>query len=283
MPWSVGDSSREPGTGATKTAQRGKWWVLLLLGVVVAAGIGIAKVRAERLRDGEKAGDDPRGALRGDPSSAPRSDDVLRQFALRVADDVQATWAGDFERRNKPYPRAELVLYEARPPLGCAPNTTLFGSAHCPGEHKAFIDLARYRDLDRRFGSAADAIQAYVIAHELGHHVQGVIGIDVKVQEALVRRPVNTHWSNTQLELQADCFAGVWARQTRAQDLLAKEDFERVLKQTNEDGRARQTGSVDLGPLAENYTYAIPRRRLYWFVTGFAQANILDCDTFATD
>jgi predicted metalloprotease len=280
MPWSVGDSSREPSAAPTKTAQRGKWWALLALGVV-GAGVWIGKVRAERLRD--KESDALKGAVPEAPLSAPRTDAVLREFVLRVADDVQATWQDDFARRGKTYARAELVVYEKRPPLGCAPNTTLFGSAHCPGENKAFIDLARYRDLDRRFGSAADAIQTYVIAHELGHHVQGLMGLDVKVQEALARRPVNTHWSNTQLELQADCFAGVWARQTPAQGLLEKEDFERVLKQTNEDGRARQSGAEDLGTLSENYTYAIPRRRLYWFVTGFAQAKLLDCDTFATD
>jgi uncharacterized protein len=279
MPWSVGDSSREPGA-ATKTARRGKWWALLALGVV-GAGVWIGKVRAERVSD--KAGDDAQGAVSETPPSAPRTDEALRAFVLRVADDVQATWADDFASRGTTYTRAELVLYDTRPALACAPNATLFASAHCPGENKAFIDLARYRELDRRIGSAADAVQAYVIAHELGHHVQGLLGLDVKVQEALARRPVNTYWSSVQLELQADCFAGLWARQTPTRGLLEKEDIERVMKQTNADGRARQTSSKSVDEPSEQYTYAIARRRLYWFATGYVEADILKCDTFLID
>ena len=119
-------------------------------------------------------------------------------------------------------------------------------------------------------------------AHEMGHHVQRVLGLDKKLEALLAEKPVASHWAETQIELQADCFAGVWSRRTEQRHLVEPTQIESSIRHTSELGTARRLERPsDAESPGENFTYAIPRRRIYWFAQGYAHGEIDDCDTFA--
>jgi predicted metalloprotease len=119
------------------------------------------------------------------------------------------------------------------------------------------------------------------VAHEVGHHVQRVIGLDKKVEALLADKPVASHWVEVQLELQADCLAGVWSRRTEQKHLTVPTQIEASIRKTSELGTARRLVVRDDDVRGETYTYAIPRRRIYWFAQGYAHGELDDCDTFA--
>jgi uncharacterized protein len=154
----------------------------------------------------------------------------------------------------------------------------------CPEANGVPIDLAFQRALETRFVSEAVAPQVYAIAHAMGHHVQRVLGLDREVARLLADRPVAAHAVTLQLELQADCLAGIWARVTKARDLLDRTQVERALRQASEEGTAQLLSKDrDRAAPLETFTYAVPRRRLYWFGKGFGSAKVEDCDTFQPD
>jgi predicted metalloprotease len=136
--------------------------------------------------------------------------------------------------------------------------------------------------LDARFGDEADGAKAYAIAHEMGHHVQRVLGLDKKLEALLTEKPVASHWAEVQIELQADCLAGVWSRRTTQRHLVDPTKIESSIRHTSELGTERRLEKrSDAESPGENFTYAIPRRRIYWFAQGYAHAEIDDCDAFA--
>jgi len=239
------------------------------------------------------------------PLSAAR-DAQLNEFVARVVKDVDASWVEEFQRRDKPYVSATPVPFSQPVPARCmqvngpasganAAATAPAGStapaiataaadAACPDAHGVPIDLDFQRALQTRFGNEAPAPQVYAIAHAMGHHVQRVLGLDREVARLVAARPVAAHAVTLQLELQADCLAGIWARMTKTRDLLDRTQVERALRQASEEGTARllDKGRDPAEPL-ETFTYAVPRRRLYWFGKGFSSAKVEDCDTFQSE
>jgi predicted metalloprotease len=247
-----------------------RWWRgVAYLGLLAACS-------RDKQRFDQVAAEPVRGA------SAPESDAQLKQLVRRVVTDVDALWTLDFQRRNKPYVRATELVFSDATAAPCAAPSTLTDS-RCNDAHSVFIDLDFLRALGVRFGGDARAPQTYAIVHAMGHHVQRVLGLDGEAQKLLANRPVATHAVELQLELQADCFAGVWARVTSQKDLLDRTQVERALHQASDLGTERELAAPRAAPHRESFTYAVPRRRLYWFGKGFAKAKIEDCDTFATD
>jgi predicted metalloprotease len=156
--------------------------------------------------------------------------------------------------------------------------------AKCEDEQAVYIDLDFQRALQARYGKQAVPSQSYAIAHAMGHHVQRVLGLDREAARLVAGRPVAAHSVELQLELQADCLAGVWTRVTKLKDLLDREHVEEALKQASDVGAERRiTQEKEHRAVSESFTYAIPRRRLYWFAKGFNSARVEDCDTFDTD
>ena len=156
------------------------------------------------------------------------------------------------------------------------------GPFYCPQDEKVYIDLGFYRELRDRFGAPGDFAQAYVIAHEIGHHVQNVLGLSERVREMQERRPDAANQLSVLLELQADCFAGVWAHSTQQRDILERGDVEEGIGAAAAvgDDRIQKQAGARVNP--ETWTHGSSAQRVEWFRKGMERGTVADCNTFAT-
>jgi uncharacterized protein len=228
----------------------------------------------------------------GAPVSAPapaaqverreRAEADLERVAVASFNDAQKTWAAELERRSASYPPARLVLFWDETRSGCGDAPAAMGPFYCPVDQKVYIDLGFYRELARRFHAAGAFAQAYVIAHEVGHHVQSVIGVEKKVRAAQRRDPRAQNALSVRLELQADCLAGVWARSAEQRQLLDPGDLDAALNAAAAVGDDRiqkqTTGSVH----PESFTHGTAAQRSHWFRRGFDEGRLEACDTFSS-
>jgi len=205
----------------------------------------------------------------------------LVEFVSFVVDDVQKTWAQKFEEMGKTYRKAHLVLFTNSTESGCGQAQSAMGPFYCPNDGKVYIDLEFYRELVRRFGAPGDFAQAYVIAHEYGHHVQDLLGIEAKVRQAQEEHPQLQNALSVKLELQADCFAGVWANSTDQRKLLEAGDVDEALGAAAAvgDDRLQQQAGRRVNP--ETFTHGSAAQRTAWFKRGFQGGTIASCDTFS--
>ena len=205
-------------------------------------------------------------------------EDSVFEFTKFVSKDVQDTWAKLFADSNREYPRAPVVIFTAGTQSGCGPASSATGPFYCPADNKVYLDLSFFQELSRRFGAPGDFAAAYVIAHEIGHHVQSVLGIEGEVRRKQQEDPRNANVYLVRLELQADCFAGVWARSTYDRGLLEPGDIEEGL------GAAAAVGDDRLGARSrEQWTHGSSALRSEWFRKGFDSGNAGDCDTSGVD
>jgi predicted metalloprotease len=264
----------------TDERRRTRLWSVAAAGAValcIAGTKASAAFRDVRVPSAEPAHGTP---LPTEPASAAARAE-LEEFVSSMVKDVDALWARDFRRRATLYTPAQPVLLAMLENSECGPGIR-FGRSDCFGTNKAFIDLSFQHELQARFGEEADGAKAYAIAHELGHHVQRVLGMDKKIGALLAKKPVASHWAAVQLELQADCLAGVWTRRSKQQHLLEPTQIEASIRRTSELGTDRRLAEAsDAESRGESFTYAIPRRRIYWFAQGYAHGELDDCDTFA--
>ncbi len=281
MPWSVGDSKRDGGKAADAAPARRTGWLALGGFVLVLAGATLGTLGRDRLLAllPQKAGSNE---LRSEPE-LPEQQRKMAALTAEIMADVEATWTRDFARRKQRYTPADPVAFMERPAPTCPAEQLLFDSGHCPKSNEVYFDLSFAQALETRAGDKARYAWAYAVAHELGHHVQSLIGFDVRVQDALERRPVLDHSIGVALEVQADCLAGVWARRTTKRDsLLPVKEMENALRAASDEGRARVEKRRNVAHV-ETFTYAISRRRLYWFVKGLESGDILECDPFKVE
>ncbi len=209
-----------------------------------------------------------------DTGSGGTTADSAFEFAKFVSNDTQDMWAQIFEQSGKQYTRAPVVTFTSGTTSGCGPASSQTGPFYCPVDHKVYLDLSFFRELSQRFGAPGDFAAAYVIAHELGHHVQSLLGIEEQVREKQQDDPANANVYSVQLELQADCFAGVWARSTYDRGLLDPGDVEEGLR------AAAAVGDDRLGARSrEQWTHGSSELRTKWFRTGYDSGNAGDCDT----
>lgn len=204
------------------------------------------------------------------------------QFVSFVLDTAQATWAQLLpQTMHTPWHDAKLVLFRNATQTGCGVGQTAMGPFYCPVDQKIYIDLAFYDELRNRFGAPGDFAQAYVITHELGHHVQHLLGTDEQVRRAQEANPDMANALSVRLELQADCYAGVWGHATQQEQILEAGDIEEGLNAAAAVGDDRiqraTTGHVN----ADTFTHGSSTQRVSWFKKGFASGDPHDCDTFA--
>jgi hypothetical protein len=217
--------------------------------------------------------------------SGPESnaDADLVDYVSFILDDVQMTWSDEFTRAGERYDDATLVLFTGAVNSGCGTAQSASGPFYCPLDSKVYLDLDFFRELRDRFGAPGDFAQAYVVAHELGHHVQNLLGINDKVQTRQERNPGDANELSVRQELQADCFAGVWAHSTYERKILEKGDLEEGLAAAASVGDDRiqeeSTGRVD----PESFTHGTSEQRRRWLERGYDSGDIDRCNTFTAE
>jgi uncharacterized protein len=224
------------------------------------------------------------GASRGG-SGFTTADSVREQpevlFVSHVLDDVQQTWATVLPKYGTQYHDAKLVLFRDATETGCGTGQTAMGPFYCPLDEKVYIDLGFYDELKSKFGAPGDFAQAYVVAHELGHHVQHLLGTDAQVRRAQQQNPDLANQYSVALELQADCFAGVWGHSASQRSLLDPGDVDEGLNAAASVGddriMKRETGHVN----TDSFTHGSSAQRSSWFKKGFDTGDPRACDTFA--
>jgi predicted metalloprotease len=223
---------------------------------------------------------DPQQGGQGLPPGAD-PDAKLVDFMSFVLDDVQGFWADTFKASGKTYTDAKLVLFNGSTPSGCGGATAAIGPHYCPADKHVYLDLGFFRELRDRFGAPGDFAQAYVLAHEIGHHVQDLLGIEGRMEQEAAANPERANDLSVRLELQADCFAGVWGFTTYKRNILESGDLEEGLTAAASVGDDRiqkeTTGRVN----PETWTHGSSEERVRWFKRGFENGDPNDCDTFA--
>jgi len=211
------------------------------------------------------------------PTGAP-SNDPAAEFIAVVLADTEETWGRVFSSAGRPYREPVLVLFEDSVRSACGSASSASGPFYCPNDQKVYLDLSFFRELDRRFGAPGDFAQAYVVAHEVGHHVQHLLGIDRQVREGQQgsgRTGANA--LSVALELQADCLAGVWGNHANKKNLLDADDVDEGLRAAAAIGDDRLTqGRVS----PESFTHGTSEQRARWLRQGLSSGDINSCDTF---
>lgn len=216
---------------------------------------------------------------------ASRPEDELGRFVSMVLADTEDTWGAIFRSAGRQYEQPRLVLFSGATGTACGVGQAAMGPFYCPTDRKVYIDLGFYDELRHRFRAPGDFAQAYVIAHEIGHHVQNLLGVSDKVQSArsrLSQREGNA--LSVRLELQADCFAGVWAHHAdRARHVLEAGDVEEALGAAAAIGDDRLQKQAQGYAVPDSFTHGSAAQRVRWFRIGLEQGAVRACDTFSAN
>lgn len=209
-----------------------------------------------------------------------RQEEPMVQFVSFVLDDAQKTWTQLLSEQGISYRHAKLDLFRDSIDSACGMAESATGPFYCPTDEKVYIDLGFYDELKRRFGAPGEFAQAYVLAHEIGHHVQKVLGVEEKVHEAQRQNPRAANQLSVRLELQADCFAGVWGHSTNQRNLLESGEVQQGLDAAAAvgDDRLQRMSRGYVNP--ESFTHGSSEQRMQWFQTGFNSGDIRSCNTF---
>lgn len=229
------------------------------------------------LSTGGGGGDPARAVVEPDEQIGGEREQV--QFVSYVLDSVQNVWQQELGER---YQRAKMVLFRGRTSSACGLGQAAMGPFYCPADRKVYLDLSFYEELRKRFGAAGDFALAYVVAHEVGHHVQNLLGTSDRVHRAAPGEQTGDGGLSVRLELQADCFAGVWGH-AQQNATLEEGDLEEALRAAaaiGDDQLQRQSGGV-VRP--ESWTHGSSAQRTRWFRTGFRQGTLAACDTFSAN
>ncbi|MFJ7566998.1 neutral zinc metallopeptidase [Herminiimonas sp. NPDC097707] len=218
-----------------------------------------------------------------EPAQGPPANDQMARFVATVLADTEDTWGPIFRASGANYIKPKLVLFTGQTPTACGTGDTASGPFYCPGDQKIYIDLAFYQTMRDRFRVSSDFAQAYVIAHEVGHHVQHISGITEKVEQA--QRSGTQKQANAisvKLELQADCFAGVWAyHANQARSILEDGDVESALKAASAIGDDTLQKQAQGHVVPDSFTHGTSAQRVRWFQRGIEGGDLNSCNTFA--
>ncbi len=214
------------------------------------------------------------------PAQRPPKDDQMASFVSKVLADTEDVWGNVFKQGGATYRQPKLVLFRGATPTACGTGQSAMGPFYCPGDEKVYIDLGFYETMKTKLGAPGDFAQAYVIAHEIGHHVQHQLGISGKVDA--MRGRISEKEQNglsVRLELQADCFAGVWSKSSRLQ--LDKGDIEEAMNAAAAIGDDTLQKKSQGYAQPDTFTHGSSKQRMAWFNTGLQSGNVKACDTFS--
>jgi hypothetical protein len=284
-----------PGGMAGLPLPKGKGGLAVLLVLLVVMALGGSQCLGGTGGGGGSTGFDVSDIFEQIPSGVPQEensqdpalegsatpDDELTDFTEFVFDDVQDAWARAFPEGE--YERAQAVLYDGSTDSGCGFATSAVGPFYCPADQRVYLDLTFFEELSSRFGAPGDFAIAYVIAHEVGHHVQNITGTNEQVQRESQANPDQANELSIRLELQADCLAGVWAQSVYDRDLLEEGDLEEALRAAEAVGddtiQEQSGGGID----QDTWTHGSAAQRQRWFDRGFESGSTEACDTFSAD
>jgi len=218
------------------------------------------------------------------PAGRPPANDQMARFVSVVLADTEDVWRAQFQQAGMSYREPKLRLFRGSEPTACGTGRSAMGPFYCPSDEKVYIDLRFYEVLKTRLGAPGDFAQAYVIAHEVGHHVQKLMGITERVDRLRARAGVaQANALSVRLELQADCFAGLWAHDAQAaRQILEQGDVEEALNAASQIGddtlQRRSEGTV----VPESFTHGSSAQRVAWFKRGLQSGSVAQCNTFET-
>lgn len=218
------------------------------------------------------------------PANRPPADDQMAKFVSTVLADTEDVWTDVFSKGGASYVKPRLVLFRGATQTACGQGQAAMGPFYCPGDQKVYIDLGFYETLKNRLGAPGEFAQAYVIAHEVGHHVQNLLGISAKMDQMRGRvNKVEYNVLSVKLELQADCFAGVWAHNANnARHIIENGDVESAMNaaaKIGDDALQRANGGA---VVPESFTHGTSAQRQHWFDTGYQTGSVKACDTFGS-
>ena len=218
------------------------------------------------------------------PAHKPPADDRMARFVSTVLADTEDVWTDIFAKGGAKYQDPRLVLFRGATPTACGTGQAAMGPFYCPADRKVYIDLGFYETLKNKLGAPGEFAQAYVIAHEVGHHVQNLMGISARMEQMRAKvSPAQYNALSVRLELQADCFAGVWANHAQnARQILENGDIESAMNaaaRIGDDALQKQSqGYV----VPESFTHGTSAQRTRWFNNGLQNGSVKACDTFST-
>jgi predicted metalloprotease len=211
-----------------------------------------------------------------------KSNDQMTQFVRTVLAETEDVWTGIFKAEGKAYPAPTMVLFSGQVRSACGFASAASGPFYCPGDKKLYIDLSFYDELSKKFGASGDFAQAYVLAHEVGHHVQNLIGVLPKFNQ--MRQSMGEAQANAmsvRVELQADCFAGIWGHFTQQKGLLDAGDLEEALNAAQQIGDDNLQRKMQGYVVPESFNHGTSAQRATWFKRGFDTGKLESCDTFS--
>jgi len=216
------------------------------------------------------------------PASRPPANDPQAVFVSKVLGETEDVWTAIFQNElNRQYVEPKLVLFRGATPTACGTGQSAMGPFYCPGDSKVYIDLSFFDELQSRFKAPGDFAQAYVIAHEVGHHVQHLLGISDQVDQLRRRNPAQANALSVRVELQADCFAGLWAqRADAARNILEGGDVEEALAAATAIGDDRLQKQTQGYVVPDAFTHGTSAQRVRWFKRGLESGSLKQCDTF---
>lgn len=258
-------------------------------GALVGGGLGTVVIALIAMF----LGVDPSAVLQGGgaatapqqaPAGAPPADDEGARFVSQVLASTEETWSSIFQQMGRHYDPTPLVLFSGAVQSACGTAQSAMGPFYCPRDAKVYIDLSFYRELQQRFGAPGDFAQAYVIAHEVGHHVQDLLGISDRVEreERAQGGGAGAGGLSVRLELQADCFAGVWGNRAQGSTIeLDPGDVDEALTAATAIGDDRLQQQTQGRVVPDSFTHGTSAQRVQWFRRGFESGNPDQCDTFS--
>ena len=248
------------------------------IALVVSYFLGVNPMTVLNILSGGSAPTTPQA-----PAQRPPADDRMAQFVSTVLADTEDVWSQVFTQGGATYQQPKLVLFRGATTTACGQGQAAMGPFYCPGDQKVYIDLGFYETLKNQLGAPGDFAQAYVIAHEVGHHVQNLLGITTKMDQ--MRGRVSEKEYNVmsvRLELQADCFAGVWANHAQeARQLLEAGDVEEAMNAAARIGDDALQGARGGSVVPESFTHGTSAQRQRWFNNGLKNGSVKRCDTFS--
>jgi predicted metalloprotease len=276
-----GEAPPRGGGSALKVGGGGAILLLIIAAIAKAAGVDIPIPGLDSGGGGGGGG----GASSSQPEptgvQGPDPDAELFDFINFVVDDIQPTFARAFAASGKTYRDAKLKVFREAVDTGCGLSSSAIGPFYCPPDEKAYIDLSFYKELRANLGAPGDFAQAYVLAHEFGHHCQNLLGVDDMVRRETARDRSRENELSVRMELQADCLAGVWAHSTAQRKLIEAGDIEESLTAAAAigDDRLQKMAGRRVNP--ETFTHGSSAQRVTWFKRGLDQGTLEACDTFA--